>query len=110
MILDKIVTHFNSDLYIKVRKEREKVGYPVSSLNIDVPDSPLINKKIMDLDSGDIGYIQSVHRQYYNGGWYIAILVNYNGSHGLKFWENINCPDELMISLINETKNEYKIL
>ncbi len=109
MITDKVLTHFNGNLYCKIRIEREKVGYPVANLNQEFPESPLLNRQVMRKD-GRIGYIQEVRKHYYEGGWYIAVVINYGGSHVMRPWENINCPDEMMLDIIGESRSEVKLL
>ncbi len=71
---------------------------------------PLIGKKFLnkkrqplsEKDSyGNIGVVEKVFREFI-GGWYLRIIVSYNGSHGVYAWENFNSISDIILSGIEE--------
>lgn len=88
------------------------------SLGIVLPNHPLLGKKLLN-DSreeqsnsneyGNIGVIEEVKKDWY-GGWYINILVSYNGSHCYYPFININCINDVVIDSIKNNNEELKLL
>lgn len=103
---------FDYDMDYKIWKA--KGSY---SRGMDLINHPLIGRKIFNKDRepisdndkyGNIGIIEQVLLDWFNG-YYISILVSYNGSHGLNSWINVNCEDDIIIESIpeNHKKLEY---
>jgi hypothetical protein len=65
----------------------------------------LEGKNLCDQQSGNDFTIVSVYKQWY-AGWYLLLLVEKDKSHHSLFWENINCIDEAIIKIIEETKKD----
>jgi len=120
---------FHDDHYSKVRRARAKLNLP--EFNDLYPehgrifDHPLEGKKIFNKIKQKEYIIQSVHKHWYKG-WYYMILAyhfsettsellttdiidgkTYGRSHAPLFWENISCIDKTMLKCIEETRIEY---
>jgi hypothetical protein len=54
------------------------------------------------------GFVQSTFKQWYHG-WYLSLLVNYSGSHGLVIWHNLSCVDPLIKEMIEVSKLKFLI-
>ena len=105
----KIKFNFNRPHYERVRRERTKVGLPVGSpKNGLIEDHPLKGKKIIPSHREEIGIIQNVYKHWYHG-YYLMLLVNYNGSHGNVWWENINCENEIILDSIAESRRDFRL-
>lgn len=112
--------------YFKVKKERMKLGLPLTEDFTDkwdsrkgyditgkklpfkyheLHDKKLINKK------GEVYIIDAVYKQWYLG-FYIAIAIRKEGtkSHGIRYIKNISSKCPLIIKGISETKSEFKYL
>lgn len=100
--------YFDIHHYIKVRTARKKLGLYVADLNITQKDHELVGKKIKNIENNDIGIIEKVNKQWHLG-WYLAVLANFNGSHALIFWENINCSGD-MADHINYMRKAHALI
>jgi transposase len=99
--------YFNYDHYMAVRCARKKQGLPIELTNIKV-DHELVGKKL--LKNKEEFTIQSVHQHWYRG-WYLVLLVyDKNRSHTPIIWDNICCHDPLILNVIEENKNNIKVL
>lgn len=98
----------NHDLYLAVRREREKLGLPVANLNIQLSDHPMLGKKMKRKD-GNVYLVEDVRQHWYEG-WYEALLIQHNGSHCLVFWKSLTCRNEIILEGIDEVHEEYVIL
>ena len=123
---------FHVDHYRKVRHERNRLGlpsfcdlYPESGR---IFDHPLENKKIFNKEKQKEYTIQSVHKHWYHG-WYYMVLAyslsettselltneiidgkRYGYSHSPLMWENISCIDKIILESIKETREEFDIV
>lgn len=123
---------FNEKHYLKVLRERHKIG--LSSFNDIYPENGRIfnheleNKKIKNIENGEEYTIQSIHKHWYHG-WYYMILVyilcetksdllkteiidgkSYSRSHAPIFWENISCINEVILESIAENRTKYILI
>lgn len=76
----------NSELYSRIRKERERLGLPVADIDQTLHDHPLVGKYLLERSTGKEYLIEKVKRQWYLG-WTLSILYQHNGSHGFCTWE-----------------------
>ena len=120
---------FNEKLYLKVLKERDRLGLP--SFDDIYPESGRIfnheleNRKIKNVENGKEYTIQSVHKHWYHG-WYYMILAcslyktksdllktdtidgkGYARSHVSILWENISCINDSILESIAENRTEF---
>jgi hypothetical protein len=58
---------------------------------------------VRDIEFNEVYKVERVFEQWYRG-WYVAILVEKNGSHGIRYIENISCKDPSIIESIEEFK------
>jgi hypothetical protein len=102
----KFTWHFNHDLYRKIRKERERLGMDVQSLNIAIKDHELIGKKMYSVESKKEYTVDYVHKHWYNGWYEVLFLVDKNRSHRTVFWKSIDCRDEIILEGIGENRED----
>lgn len=122
--------NFNQELYRKYRKaagRQEKDGffdvtrYPNGLYcfatkqwlgdNGKIDNHPMLGKKLKRVKDNKIYIIDSVCIHWYNiGYYYIATLIDENGSHAVRFIENINCNNELVLEGIAEFNKDYKLV
>lgn len=120
---------FNEKHYLKILRERDKMRLP--SFNDIYPENGRIfnheleNRKIKNIENGKEYIIQSVHKHWYHG-WYYMILAyslcetkselltteiidgkSYSRSHITIFWENISCINEVILESITENRTKY---
>jgi hypothetical protein len=94
----------NLDLSFEVWKIRE-----TKLTNVSLSDHELIGRKILDQHEQRTYTIQGVSKHWY-GGWYLVLLLENEGSHGLRIYENISCFHPLILEQIEESKYRYQIL
>lgn len=105
----KINLRFNHTLDYEIWKAKG-----AKSRTEDLKPHPLIGKKFQNIERkpisendkyGNIGTVEKVLKDFV-GGWYIRIIVNYNGSHGVYAWENINSISDVIQKNIEECHNK----
>lgn len=99
------MTQEQLELYTQIRKARRERGIPVANLNVQLEDHPYAGKKVIKTDTGEVGVVESVQKQWYDG-WYIAVLINFDGSHALRTWENIDCRSANVLDIIAENREK----
>lgn len=102
---DEKVLTMDMELCYRVWCHHHKKGEE-SAHNVDLPDHPMVGKRLCRLTDGHIYKVQSVHKQWY-AGWYIAILLERNQSHHLLYWENLGCVSDLIVADIEENRLQY---
>ena len=105
---DTFTLRINLSHYYEIWKIR-KPNHDDSQTNINLPDHPLLKKKLLDKETKQIYNISQVCKHWY-GGWYIVLVKELNNSHGLIFWESINCINPDILNQIKESQAEYSIL
>lgn len=123
---------FNHVHYMKVYRARKEKGLPMfDDLYPEhgrIFGHELEGKKIFNNEKQKEYIIQSVHKHWYKG-WYYMILAysfsettseflttdiidgkTYGRSHAPLMWENINCIDETILKSIGETRLNYTLL
>ena len=121
---------FDEKLYMKVRKARKEKNLPMFNdyypENGRILNHELENKKIFNTETNTEYIIQSVHKHWYRG-WYYVLLVYrlyetnklmatdeidgklYGRSHCTLSWENISCVNDIVIDSIHKNRILYKI-
>lgn len=99
---------FNSTHWYEVYKAKRKLN-PEERDNTII-DHPLTGRKLLEKSTGNVYNIQSVHRHYYGGGTYIILLVELNGSHGTRYWENENTFANHILEIIKRDRENCEIL
>lgn len=98
------VTRFPNGLYCFATKQR--LGD-----NGKIDNHPMLGKKFKRVKDNKIYIMDSVCIHWYNVGYYYhATLRDENGSHAVRFIENINCNNELVLEGIDEFNKDYKLL
>jgi hypothetical protein len=108
-----------NDHYMKIyRLRREKKeyqeewdkrdGYSICGRKLNKRHHPLHDIELKNKKTGKIYEIDAVYKQHHRG-YYISLAIREKGtkSHGIRFWENINCHDTLILNSIKENKNDY---
>lgn len=110
--MDKHITkgRFNHDLYIAIRKEREKVGLPVACLNKPILDHELIGREFISKETSKRYTVKSVNEHWYEGWYEILVLEDSHQSSRVVMWRNINCTSEIILTAIDENRAELYIL
>jgi hypothetical protein len=101
--------NFNLKLLSQVRQRRRDLGLSIESHTQELEDHEWKNKKVINLNNNKIGIIEKVYKQWYEG-WYKVILINFDGSHGIRIFENINCTNQAITMLIRDFNSKIKIL
>ena len=89
--------------YIKIRRKREQLGIPVAPLSVVLENHELLNKTLIDNRNGKEYVIEQVLNLWYYG-WYTVLLVQNNGSHGIRIWRNISCDYPIILDQIEATQ------
>lgn len=110
-VIDGVVckSTVNHDHYTKVYKIRSKEGTLIDDDHGNIPDHPLVGKKFYDSELDKTYNIEKVCKHWW-GGYYIALLIENNGSHALRWWENISTDEESVLESINDNRKKCKIL
>lgn len=101
---------FNHDLYRKIRSVRKELGLPVACLNKQVIGYPLFNKQVFDNETQKQYTVEDIRLHWYAGWYYVLILRDNQNSHGVRFWENVNCHDPIILDSIKENKTIIQVL
>jgi hypothetical protein len=101
----KVVSKKHEDIV----KLKESLGIESDSLNVEIPDHELKNSKIVNRATSRVGVIEKIFKQWY-GGYYIVLLVNYNNSHDVVMWDNVNNTVSYICSMIHMNKSLYSIM
>jgi hypothetical protein len=94
----------NFDHYMKVyrlRRTKETENHAI--------EHPLLGQSLIDSQSGKLYLIEKVVKHWL-WGWYIALLIQNNGSHCLVRWENISSGDDLIIDGIEQNRKRYSLV
>lgn len=103
----KITTHFNHDLYRRIREVRKRMGLPVVDLSQEIKDHELIGAKMYSTEEDCHYTVDRVHKMWYEG-WFIVIMaVDSNRSHRTVYWQNIDCRDETVLQGIDESREDF---
>jgi len=123
---------FHEEHYRKVRRERNKKGLPdFSDLYPEhgrVFGHELEGKKLFNKEKQKEYTIQSVHKHWYHG-WYYMVLAysfsetssellttdiidgkTYGRSHAPLMWENISCIDETILESIDDCRTNFILI
>ena len=100
----------NYDHWMVVYKRRKTEGTILENKDSkSLSDHPLLGKKFFDAETNLTYNIEKVCKQWW-GGYYIALLIEQNGSHALRYWENISTEDETILESIRENREKCMIL
>lgn len=102
---DDIRMEFNHTLHYETRKVKQ-----VESTSIDLAESPLLNRQLECQNTGYIYNIESVKLEYYAGGWFMKLLIEHDGSHGVIFWENISSFAESIDNSVYKAHQTFKLI
>lgn len=70
---------------------------------------PLLNKIIVDTRDGEEGIIESVHKHWYNGNyWVLVFRKEGTKSHGTLWYKNENSIDNTILESIEDTRKNWK--
>ena len=90
--------------YMKYRRARGIESTPVYVVH------SIVGKQFLYNNDGEpkLVTIESVNKQWWGGYYLAALYVDSDRSHGLVFFENINCVAEYIIEAIESFKEDFK--
>lgn len=101
------VSHFNHDLYMRIREVRQRKGLPIADLSVEFKDHELIGQRMYSTSEECEYTVDRVHKMWYNG-WFIVIMpVDSKRSHRTVYWQNIDCRDETVLQGIDESREDW---
>lgn len=103
-VINGMKHRWNTEQYMKYRSVRG-----IESKTVYV-DHPIVGKKFLYNNGGEpkLVTIESVNKQWWGGYYLAALYVDSDRSHGLVFFENINCVAEYIIEAIESFKEDFK--
>lgn len=107
---ERIVTFFDVDHYIKVRKARKEQGIDDSAYphTYRLEEHPLLGRQYYDKTSGKTLTVDGVTRSWEIGYFLLVSLVDENYSHKVVPFSNINSIDKIILRQIEETHEELE--
>jgi len=96
----------NLDLYYQVRKQRRQQGLPLHDGSLSVAH-PLVGRKLRRRGDGQIYNVEKAVR-HWHWGWYIALLLERDGSHHLIRYENQSVDDPFILRTIGDDRANYE--
>lgn len=84
-------------------------GTRIDGKQFNTRPHPLLGRYLKDNVSGDMHLIEGVYKHFYFG-FYWVLLVQKDGSHGTRNWENISSKDEDIIEWIKETRETTTLI
>jgi len=102
------VDYYNIDQLHRVQKARKEAGLPQPEYSIEI-DHPMVGRRVVDLTNGREYLVERVHKLWH-WGWYTCLLLNHNGSHGMRFWDNLSSGDAFVQECCADSHRELEIL
>ena len=109
LIEDNAVTFVNFSHYQRVRNARRELGlgeFDKSVSNRAIDDHSYIGKEIFHRKRGVWYLIEGVNLQWY-GGFYYGMLIQHNGSHAFKYFENVNSINRVVREAVQKFAEEF---
>lgn len=108
-------TLMNRLRYIKSKGNSKKIcdsywlesGYSIDGSIRIKRFHPLLGKTIVNKETNKSYVIDSVHKHWYMGNYWVLTAVDSKNSHTSLFYQNINCIDNTVIDGIKKTKENY---
>jgi hypothetical protein len=96
---------FNMDHFLKVLREKEKLGIFFHRDN-EIKDHPLVGKKCICLDNTEnkVYIVDRVVKNWHLGFYVTLALVDENRSHRMVMYENISCHETIILNDIEDNK------
>lgn len=97
---------WDTEQYMKYRRAR---GFDCHKPSVHI-DHPFLGKKFLNTadDQPQVVTIRQVTKQWWGGYYLAAVYMNENGSHGLVFFENINCVTDYILEAIESFTQDFK--
>ncbi len=105
----KSFSHFDLDHWFKVKAERSRLGINrTAQRTADEPHS-LNGREVVDTRTGERYIVERVYRDWFKG-WFVAALLQRNGSHRTCVVDNVACHDESVLSQLADFKTHFQVL
>jgi len=103
--------HFYEDHYLEVLAARIEKGLPIPAelKKVELKDHYLIGLSLLSNDN-KTWEIKSVHYLKDDSGWYLVLLIEFEGSHTQVFWKNINSQNNETLKAIEISNNEFSLI
>lgn len=108
---------FNSRLIMELRRIKNikqesywhEAGFSIDGTERIKRYHPLLNKVIINQTTGERGIIESVHKHWLSGTYWV-LLYRKEGtqSHGTLWYKNINSINSIVIDAAKECKKKFK--
>lgn len=99
---------YNMDHLHRVQRARKQAGLPLAEYSVEI-DHLMIGKWVRDTTTGKIYLVERVHKLWH-WGWYTCLLLNCNGSHGMRFWDNLSSGDAFIQECCEDSWRELEII
>lgn len=80
-----------------------------SASSLVFPSHKLLGKKLKELSSGKVFLVEKVCLQFY-GGWHYGVLLNCEGSHCFRYFENHSCIETHIVQETSDFWNKFVII
>ena len=86
-------------------------GYNIEGRKFNTRHHPLHDKIFLEKKTGKRYVVDGVHKQHYFG-YYYSLLIREEGtkSHGVIYWENINCREPNVLEGIEESHERFEVI
>ncbi len=79
-----------------------------------VLESKLYGRQLRRLSDGKVYNVEKILAEKWTleggEGWWIKLLIENNGSHGLIYWQNINCTEPYVRKACAQAQHQYEWL
>ena len=102
-------SYFDHEHYSKVRQAREDEGLTHTPHSRESSDMSLLGKTATDIETGKQYVVDRVVEHWYLGWYRVVTMVDSEGSHALKWVENISSHFDPVIESVKNFKERYSI-
>lgn len=102
-------SYFDHEHYSKVRLARQQKSYPHLPHSRASSDISLLGKTIVEISTGKSYTVDKVVEHWYLGWYRVITMIDSQGSHAVRYVENINTHADYVLESIEDFKKDCKI-
>lgn len=102
-----LTSHFNDELYRKIRDARKECGLPISNMSEDIVNHEMTGKKLYSKVDRKVYTVQAVYKQFLSGFYEMFMLVDENGSLRPSPIKNISSINSVILNSIVKNKENF---